>query len=431
MPNSIQPSAIQGTPTITSTSTASISNVDGLALNVGDKVNARVVQANDSNVVLDIGGRSVTAESLLPLATGDFLHLEFGGTLDGLMTLRLLNVNRNFAFSSLTPEDVALQITKLNLPSNPRSMALVQAMIEFGIPITQNNVLALLKATSNNPSDATMQAASFLQEAKLPLTQENVQALASFFQERPELGNVFTQLQTFSTLNMGDSAKMAQLLSILPGVLSEFLLDPNKADKKRDLAQIERLVSLARGSDGDERNSANAMSALVEELKGELSKSGRNNSPLFLALTELEGFLAGAHLLNANNGSDRILYFQIPAFYFGENNATAEVRIQCQPDAHPNPVILPERFKIEFSVTTPNLGKIQCTLNVLNGKVAAILYVEKNREAFVKSHWDLLKNALQKLNCRVVKMEMGGVPYDFWTMKKSEFKTLEKVSVKA
>lgn len=430
MPNSIGASGASPNVTIT-TPSGPMQSAGGASLNVGDKVSARVIQADQNSVTLNIGGKKITADSMLPLATGDLLHLEFGGTNDGLMTLRLLNINRNLAFSSLTSQDVALQLAKLKLPADERTMALVQSMIEFGIPLTQDNVQALLKAaaTSNAPADFTMQAANFLNEAKLPLTSQNIQTLAAFFQERPELSNALMQLQTFGTLAMGNSTKMAQLLSLLPGILGEYFLDPKKADKEKDLARIERLVSLARGSDGED-NAAGSLASFIQELKGELSKNSQTSGPFFQALAQLEGLLNGEYLLNSDNNPGTAVYFQIPVYYFGEN-VTAEVRIQAQPDFHPNPAVLPERFKVEFSVTTPHLGKIQCVLDVLNGNVAAQIFVEKGKEEFAKAHFDQFKSALQKLNCHVVRMEIAGVPYDFWPAKKTDFKTLEKVSVKA
>jgi hypothetical protein len=416
---------IKSVSTVSIQPSASNSGAVSSNLQVGQQVSGQVLQGQNGEYLLNINGQTVTAQTELPLNPGDLLQLEFQGLREGVLSLRLLTLNRSLAFFPLTFEDLSAQLAQLKLPMTEMLLELAKAMTEFGIPLTRENVQELLQAVGGKTDDATMQAASFLKSAELPLTPENVQILANFFKSEPQLGAYLAQLQSFSFPTA--DGRLAQLLSLLPGLLGEYLLDP-KSTKSKNVSRMDRLAQLA-GIKGKENGPS--LFSLLSEIKKEAEQSGKhqNLQSLSTLLGKIGELVQGEHLLNADNRSDSFLYFQVPINLSGEK-ATAHIRIQCEKDEHGKKIVNPERTRLEFAVSTPNMGTVQCHLDLYKRQISAKLFVDEAREDFVEAHLGWLKEAVEKLHYKLSSAKVSSEPHAFWSHSKTDFKNIERVSVK-
>ena len=94
-------------------------------------------------------------------------------------------------------------------------------------------------------------------------------------------------------------------------------------------------------------------------------------------------------------------------------------------------VVNMDRTKLEFSMTTPHLGKIGCEIKILNRSVNLKLYVEEHLRAFAESHLKELKNSLEKLNYSVALMQVSTRTKELWPSQELDWDDLEKMSVSA
>lgn len=404
----------------------------GNNMQVGDQVNAQVVGGNNGSFTLNINGQTITAESQVPLNPGETLQLQFQGLNgDGVMSLQLLTINRALAFSPMSLDDLMAQLVAMKMPMNETVMTLAQSMAEFGIPLTKENMMQLMQALNGQePNDANMQAASFLQSAGLPMTSENLATLTSFFQSKPELGSYLGQLQNFA-YSSGNTGQLGQLLAMLPGLLGEYLLEPNKNSKKDGTDRIGQLAGFAGlKKKGD---APDPLSELLSDLKKEIEDSPEQQKgsleALSTTLTQIDELLNGEHLLNADTRPDGFVYFQIPVD-FGGQQQTAQVRIQYEKDETGKRSVDPQKTKLEFAVTTPNMMTIHCDLDILRKNIVARMFVEESREGFIESHLSWLKESIEKLNYKLASVNLATDPHEFWPIPKVEWKSMEKVNVK-
>lgn len=401
----------------------------GATLQVGQQVNGQVLQQTQGGKFLvKVSGQTLLAESTLPLNPGDLLQMELLGLNGQLLTLKLLTLNRSLAFQPMSFEDVIAQLNSLKVPVNETTANLVRLMMKFDLPVTKENLFTILTLLGGNPEKSSMQAFSFLQNAGLPTTQENLQTLSNFFQTKPELGNYLSQLQNFAQ-TPGAEGRISQLLAYLPGVLAEYLLEPQKETKQKNKNRLDNLAALAGIK---EKESTSSLQTLLQELMGELGQAGQNgkNQQLSELLVQLGAFLNGEHLINADNRDGSFLYLQIPV-YFLAGNGTAQLKIQYEKNQSGKKVVNMERTKLEFSMTTPHLGKIGCEIKILNRSVNLKLYVEEHLRAFAESHLKELKNSLEKLNYSVALMQVSTRTKELWPSQELDWDDLEKMSVSA
>ncbi len=405
------------------------SGTPGQPLQIGQQVNGQVLQQTQGGKFLvNVSGQTVLAESTLPLNPGDLLQMELLALNGQMLTLKLLTLNRSLAFQPMSFEDVIAQLNSLKIPVNDTTANLVSVMMKFGLSVTKENVFTILSLLGGNPDKSSMQAFSFLQNAGLPTTQENLQTLSNFFQTKPELGSYLSQLQSFAQMP-GADGRISQLLSYLPGILAEYLLEPQKETKQKNKNRLDNLVALAGIK---EKESAASLQPLLQELTGELAKAGQNgkNQQLSDLLVQLGTFFNGEHLINADNRNGSFLYLQIPV-YFLAGNGTAQLKIQYEKNQAGKKIVNLDRTKLEFSMTTPHLGKIGCEVKILKRSVNIKFYVEEHLKSFAESHLKWLKESLEKLNYSVSYMRVSTQMKDFWPSHEVEWEELEKVSVSA
>lgn len=199
-----------------------VDSADSLALETGTVVQARVLEREGDDVTLQVGGSIVRASTPLPLAEGALVDLAVRGQKGGQWLLQVLSAR---LYTPMTERDLARALKDMGMPVTDGNLQLARTMIEFGLPLTRGDMQQLLKLLGRLPGGGPMpseqaSAACFLKAGQLPVTSQNVLALATHLSRRPVLGLQLLNLQRACRRFM-DSGEGTRLPTALAAKVAE------------------------------------------------------------------------------------------------------------------------------------------------------------------------------------------------------------------
>jgi hypothetical protein len=143
---------------------------------------ARVVDFQDGKALLEINGRSVVAESNVPLS----LHSEFklsvkGFDSSGRTVLQVVGAVEEGS-SSIRPLSNAMISSRLmgfDLPEHAAAPEAARSLLQYGAPVTKSNMETMLAALPQNASRPVIEFAASLVAEDLPLSRELIRFIPS------------------------------------------------------------------------------------------------------------------------------------------------------------------------------------------------------------------------------------------------------------
>jgi hypothetical protein len=380
----------------------------------GETVNAEVMQSDPQSgqVMLGLPGADgptvFLAQSDNPPPAGTQMQLQVQNQTNGLVTLSM-SPGPQAASPHLDMADLANAMMDANLPTDDESVMLGRTMVEFNLPVTQSDFSELRQVLSQLPtqpaSEQDMQAASFLKSADLPVTPQNVQTLATFLTQQPQLGmQLMTLQQSFRKLAENSegrqfSSELSDMLGELPGLLGEYMLDPTGKNQAKLSSDLRRQAFQSGIEDmgphvGDDFDMLEWLQSLRDRMQEEapldpaMARAGG-------LLEELGDNLAAQRLMNSAVGEQGNFYFQIP---MQPGDRTGEARFRYHVDGNGRPLLDPDNITLELLVPTRNLGSVAYNIAIRDGHIYLDAAVESQAVA------DRLRGALRSLVENLEKM---------------------------
>lgn len=162
---------------------------EGLPLEPGRLLAARVQSVGEDGVRLRLFGRTVAARSLVPLRAGDLLRLRVEGAEGGVLRLRLL---------APVPAPAGLDdlLRGFGLPPGPKAETAARALALARLPLTDANLRAVLSALRGRPEPrlTTAYAAALLLSRGLPARGEALAAVQAHLEGPPPFASVAAEL---------------------------------------------------------------------------------------------------------------------------------------------------------------------------------------------------------------------------------------------
>lgn len=162
---------------------------EGLPLEPGRLLAARVLSVGEDAVRLRLFGRTVTARSLVPLRAGDLLRLRVEGAEGGVLRLRLLA-------PAPAPAGLDGLLRGFGLPPGPEAETAARALALARLPLTAANLRAVLSALRGRPEPrlTTAYAAALLLSRGLPARGEALAAVRAHLEGPPPFASVAEEL---------------------------------------------------------------------------------------------------------------------------------------------------------------------------------------------------------------------------------------------
>jgi hypothetical protein len=284
-------------------------------------------------------------------------------------------------------------------------------MMECGLPVTGLEFQSLKKTLASlprtTPEDLT--SAVFLKYSGLPLTGENITTLASFIRNRPLLGSQVLELQQAlrNLLNNGKpelSPQMFNTLERLRELLDGFMLDPGRGSRRELSDSLFRTAgrSLVEKPTGGGNGDETSLASLREQLgRGADLQEGTTLAAVFKLLGELGKNLSAQGLLNQARDGDNpgFFYFQVP-LRLDDEGRTGELRVRYRRDSEESRRVDPDDARVEFTVETEHLGKLEYMMEMTRGRLGVQVGVaSREKKDFVQNRLHFLKDRLESLGC--------------------------------
>ncbi|HOY62968.1 MAG TPA: hypothetical protein PK745_07260, partial [bacterium] len=143
---------------------------------------ARVIDFQDGKALLEINGRTVVAESNVPLSLhGEFKLSVKGFDSSGRTVLQVVGAVEEGS-SSIRPLSNAMISSRLmgfDLPEHAATPEAARSLLQYGVPVTKPNMESMLAALPQTASRPIIEFAASLIAENLPLSRELVQLLPS------------------------------------------------------------------------------------------------------------------------------------------------------------------------------------------------------------------------------------------------------------
>lgn len=421
----------------------------GLQFRPGQVLTGQVAgRQPDGGFLLRLGGHTFTANSRVPLEVGQPLHVQVQGQQQGQVHLQVVKS----PFTTMSSHDVGQAMSKAGVPMTDGNVALATSMVEHGIPLTKENFTSLKSALAQLQPDGSPQpglaqptrvgAAWFLQSNQLPVTGQNIALLGNFIAANPQLGQQLFALQgelrRLVDSPQRRSSRAVELLSELPGLLGEFLLEPGgrsgpgKAGKRLfDLARqagIETHVGILAGGEQDWD-----LLQMMRELRAALAGEAEGLEAAFQLMEGLEENLHALQLINraTPDASLGFYYLQVPLRLDRGESAEVWIRYRLKEDG--SRVVDPKDMRIEFLISTEHLGDLYCTMDILDRTVHVDLGSDSDEvRAFVERFVAVLSERIAESGWQPGRVGATLRPFPNRSLvERRDLETLETVNVQA
>ncbi len=331
----------------------------------------------DGTFLLRFGAQTLTASSRVGLDVGQPLQVQVQGQQQGQLRLQVMKS----LFAPMSGQDVGQALSGLKQPLTEANVGLATSMVEHGIPLTRENLASLKSALAQLPPEsaaglpqpARVGAAWFLQSSQLPLTPQNISTLGHFIAANPQLGQQLFLLQGELRRMVENPQRRAgrtlEMLAEVPGLLGEFLLEPGGGKKSGragrrlfDLARqagIETHVALQSGSEPDWD-----LLAVMRDLRAALAGQDSGLEGVLGLMAGLEENLRALQLINQARPDAGLAFYYLQVPLRLDRGESAEIWIRYRIAEDGSRLVDPEDLRIEFLVSTQNLGNLSCTLEV-------------------------------------------------------------------
>ncbi|HOX27969.1 MAG TPA: hypothetical protein PLQ76_02310 [bacterium] len=220
---------------------------------------AKVVDFQGGKPVLEIDGRTVVAESDSPLALNSEIDLAVRGyDSSGKVQLQVV-ANQELSVEStpvqpLTDSMISSRLMMFDLPENSCTLDSAKALIKLGVPVTKQNMEAMLSSLPQKADQKTIEFAASLLKENLPLTKETLKLAALISRELETLPENMKQVARAASVAsdpalaslaplQGDDP--ASILEGLPPFVKAFL----SSTESRLATMLELNISLPDGAD--------------------------------------------------------------------------------------------------------------------------------------------------------------------------------------
>lgn len=346
----------------------------GMTLQWGQILRGQVLEQTAGRFTVRFGSLSMEARSQVPLQPGEHIEVQVQGPgADGRVNLQLL---RSSLFGSLVSEDLVQTLTGMRQPVDDRTMALARSMVEVGLPLTARSLgemrQALAQLPAQSPADAA--AAGFLKLNALPLSPENITALAVFMTQHPMLGAQLFEINGYMRRLAGEpgalkGTRAAEMLARIPGLLGEFILNPaqqNRQRLQRSMFRLARQMGIESLSQfGPDLDPAEWLELLRLQRQA-LGPEEQALAQVLELLEGLEGNLKAHTLINlGRRGEEGTGWYclQVP-LRLDEEVVTGRLRITYRHDAEGRTWVDEDDVSLEFSVESQLLGSLAFRIRI-------------------------------------------------------------------
>ncbi len=146
-------------------------------LPVGSVVSGQVMETKDGNVTIqtDKGGTiQAHMEEGVSLQKGSFVSFEVSGVSDNRISLKALFTNTAAGSSTMSAA-----LSQAGITENASSFGMVRSMMENGMPIDKNSLLAMYRQVSAHPETSAENIVS-MKQLQLPLTDANISQFEAY-----------------------------------------------------------------------------------------------------------------------------------------------------------------------------------------------------------------------------------------------------------
>ncbi|MGE5380232.1 MAG: hypothetical protein ACM3NT_04095 [Methylocystaceae bacterium] len=176
-----------------------------LKLQAGDVVRG-LVQAinNDGTVQLMVRGKSVIAETQVPLQAGQELYLQMDRMENGKLYLRVVDPQGQAELPDLALRGL---LTKIGLKADDLSSTIARKLIAYNMPVTKENIEAVIKMSNliGAENGRVLEAATYALSRNSRINNpENLANLVEFFSSPPsqdKTGQAIHQLTIFESIS--------------------------------------------------------------------------------------------------------------------------------------------------------------------------------------------------------------------------------------
>ncbi|HOC93529.1 MAG TPA: hypothetical protein PKH33_14335 [bacterium] len=246
---------------------------------------ARVIDFQDGKALLEINGRTVVAESNVPLSLhGEFKLSVKGFDSSGRTVLQVVGAVEEGS-SSIRPLSNAMISSRLmgfDLPEHAAAPEAARSLLQYGVPVTKPNMESMLSALPQNASRPIIEFAASLIAENLPLSRELVQLLPSL---ASQLDSIPADMKSVGDAALRASGALPTDTAATTKISAELaaLIAPNGEDPAEIAARLpdfvkafinsaeSRLAALIESGVAPADASASARAALVESLASMLS----------------------------------------------------------------------------------------------------------------------------------------------------------------
>lgn len=354
---------------------------------------------------MSLPAESVVGETFTPSRTP-----ARGQTADGAQSPVLIRAE---AFSQMTEGDLASTLTGMKLPVNKENVALARGMLENGLTLNSETFREMNETLTQLPSrlPSDMQSASFLKLSSLPMTTHNVTLLSNFITTHPLIGAQLFEVQfefrKISGAKEKVSKEMMDMLSKVPGLLGEYILDGKNNTKKKNSQSFQNMatqVGIEKLPPGWWQDDEMDLMKMLIAMRSKLGQEGMDEEEsviqkLIKLLAQIEENITAQQLINTARKNDEtaFYYMQVPMRLDGRET-TAELRIYYTTDYQENKSIEDDNTTIEFLLSTEHLGSLHFHLEINHGIINMdVGTMNEEVRAFVEKYLPALQENITHL----------------------------------
>lgn len=406
-----------------------------LRLSVGETIRALVLESNGSRAILDIGGHTVVAETMLTLQVGADLQLTVKGLQDGQF---ILQATPSRALPQpVSNADIGLLLRNLRLAEDDLNFSIVRELIRQGMELTGQNISAVrLGLLRSHAGPEHLERAIYLLQNEIPIAPGALQLLAPGASPTFSAGLWTQVLQALTAaIDAQERYRDRSDLNSLTHRLEEVL---RGIDLRRDGADIyalaerlhrtlesagtpieARLLNLLQG--GDDQDLDGNLRLVLAFVENEIARLKEGKSPgarqaleaTGRAIEDLSKNLEMQQLLNAaelNSSAARKTYWLTIPLVVANETQSAVIRVDrdgCQEDdsqgsRQPG---YPVRLMLDMSLS--NLGPVRIDLCAWPERQldCALRLGDAGSAGFVNSKGHILLESLQEAGFAVQKLE--------------------------
>lgn len=163
------------------------SNMQLIALREGQLLRGFVQSKDGSNLVLNLGGVRIIAQTDLDVSAGQILWLEAVEVKPEKIVFKPFTEGTNLSFRDKIPDTV---FTKLDIPPSFVAGKVIEVLMLHGLPISKEVVEEIAGKITGQASpdeiEVLVNTTILLKNKKLPITEETQQLLGKFFSGKTE-----------------------------------------------------------------------------------------------------------------------------------------------------------------------------------------------------------------------------------------------------